>query len=130
MSRKGTKALALVLGLALLAAFTLAYAEVKAPEKAIEIDSTSVFGKKKKSNVMFPHDKHGAFKCTDCHHTYKEGDKLKKCGDCHKKEKQDKTIDLKDAFHDQCIKCHKKLKKEKKDTGPTGCSKCHPKKKK
>ena len=41
-----------------------------------------------------------------------------------------KKVKLEKAFHDQCIKCHKKLKKEKKKTGPTSCTKCHPKKKK
>jgi hypothetical protein len=130
MSRKGIKALALVLGLALLAAFTLAYAEVKAPEEPIKINSKDVFGKKRKGDPIFDHKKHTDFKCQDCHHTWKEGEKVKKCGECHLKKEKDKTLDLKDAFHDSCMDCHKKLKREKKKYGPTGCSKCHPKKKK
>jgi cytochrome c553 len=139
MKNKGRIVLALVLGVALFAAFTLAYAANKAPEKDIVIDTKDVYDKKKKTPVVFPHAKHKEFKCTQCHHVYKdgknvwkEGDEVQKCGACHKDKKDGKKEDLKDAFHDQCIKCHKKLKKErgKDKTGPYSCSKCHPREKK
>lgn len=124
--------LALILGVAVLAAFTLAFAAApKAPDKDITIDAKDVFTKMKKSPVVFPHTPHKDLKCTDCHHTYKEGDaNIKKCSQCHKLETKDKTLGLEKAYHDKCVTCHKKLKKAKKKTGPTACSKCHPKKKK
>ncbi len=135
MNKKGRVVITLVLGVAVLAAFTLAYAKakVKAPDKPLTIDTKDVYAKKKKTPVVFAHTKHKAQKCQKCHHTWKEGEKVKNCGECHKdkKDKKDKKkLGLKKAFHDQCIKCHKALKKEKKKTGPTGCVKCHPKKKK
>jgi hypothetical protein len=53
---------------------------------------------------------------------------VKKCAACHKEKAQDKVLGLKDAYHKKCEGCHKELKKEKKPTGPTSCTKCHPKK--
>ena len=136
MKLNGRVVLALVLGIALAAAFTLAYAATKMPEKDLVIKS-DVFKKYKKSPVVFPHVKHKELKCTVCHHEYKdgknvwkEGQEVKKCGACHKLKKKGKVVKLEKAFHNKCIKCHKKFKKEKKKTGPTSCTKCHPKKKK
>ena len=129
MNKKGRVVIALVLGVAVLAAFTLAYAKVKAPDKPLTIDTKDVYKKKKKTPVVFPHAAHKALKCQKCHHTWKEGEAVKKCGACHKEKKDKKSPGLKKAFHNQCQKCHKAYKKEKKKTGPTSCTKCHPKKK-
>jgi hypothetical protein len=128
--------LALILGVAVLAAFTLAYAATKMPDKPITIDSKEVFTTKKQSPVVFDHAKHKEFKCDQCHHehkdgknVWKEGQEVKKCSACHKLEPQgEKMVKLEKAYHDQCVACHKKLKEEKKKTGPTPCAKCHPKK--
>ena len=137
MKKRGTILLALTLGIAVVAACTLAYAAVKMPEKDLVIDTKDVYTKKKKTPVVFSHIKHKAFKCDQCHHEYKdgknvwkEGQEVKKGGACHKLKKDGKVSKLEKAFHNQCVKCHKKLKKEKKKTGPTSCTKCHPKKKK
>jgi hypothetical protein len=136
MKLNGRAVLALVLSIVLAAAFTLAYAATKMPEKNLILKS-DVFKKHKKSPVVFPHVKHKAFKCVTCHHEYKdgknvwkEGQEVKKCGACHQFKKKGKMPKLEKAYHNLCIKCHKKFKKEKKKTGPTSCSKCHPKKKK
>jgi hypothetical protein len=124
----------LVLCAALLAAFTIAYAANKMPEQDVTIFSTEVFKEPKKGPVMFPHVKHKALKCLDCHHEFKdgknvwqEGQEVKKCQACHKTEADGKMVKLDKAFHDLCKKCHEKLKKEKKAGGPTACKKCHPK---
>ena len=135
MSRRRTL-LALVLGLAVLAAFTLAFAATKVPDKPITIDSKDVFTTRKQVPVVFDHAKHKEFKCTQCHHEFKdgqnvwkEGQEVKKCSDCHKLEAQnEKMLKLEKAYHDQCVNCHKNLKKEKKTSWPTACTKCHPKK--
>jgi hypothetical protein len=131
--KRGKTLIALLVGIAALAAFTLAYAATKMPEQDLVIDTKDVFKEKKKASVAFSHTKHKAVKCTDCHHEYKdgknvwqEGQEVKKCGACHKLEAQDKVVKLEKAFHDQCQNCHKKFKKEKKPTGPTACGKCHP----
>ncbi len=135
MKQNGRVVLALIVGVACLAAFTVAYAATKMPDKDITIDS-KVFEKKKKTPVVFPHAKHKELKCTRCHHEYKdgknvwkEGQEVKKCSTCHKALKSGKMVKLEKAYHNLCQKCHKALKKEKKKTGPTSCTKCHPKKK-
>jgi hypothetical protein len=134
--KSGRVVLALILGVALTVAFTLAYAKTEVPAEDLVIKS-DVFKKHKKSPVTFSHKKHKGFECTRCHHemkdgknVWKKGQEVKKCGACHKLKKEGKVKKLEKAFHDQCQKCHKKLKKQKKKTGPTSCSKCHPKKKK
>lgn len=138
MKSRGRVVLALILGVAVAAAATLAYAATKMPEKDLVLKS-SLFKKMKKTPVVFAHKKHKEFKCTRCHHemkdgknVWKKGQEVKRCDQCHKLKKKDKTKKLEKAYHDQCIKCHKKLKKErgKDKTGPTACTKCHPKKKK
>jgi hypothetical protein len=119
--------------LAITAAVTLVYAATKMPDKDVVIESKEVFKTPKKAPVTFSHTKHKEFKCTQCHHEYKEGknvwqegQEVKKCEACHKIEDQDKIVKLEKAFHNQCQNCHKEMKKEKKKTGPTACSKCHP----
>lgn len=137
MKEKAKIVLSLILTVAVACAVTLVYAATEAPKEDIVINSTDVFPKKMKGDVIFSHTKHKDLKCTDCHHVFKdgknvwkEGDEVRKCSACHKKKKEGKVDKLKNAFHKQCMDCHKKLKKEKKKTGPISCSKCHEKKKK
>jgi len=133
MSRRGQVFTALILGIAVIAAFTLAYAETKVPDKDLVIDTKDVIKEKKKKPVVFNHTKHKAYQCTQCHHEFtdgknvwKEGQEVKKCGACHKAEDEGKKVKLEKAFHNQCVECHKTVKKENKPTGPTACTKCHP----
>jgi hypothetical protein len=133
--KKGRAFIALLLGIAILAAFTVAYAANKVPDKDISIHSTEVFKTPKQSPVTFSHTKHKELKCIDCHHEFKdgknvwqEGQEVKKCETCHKLEADGKVVKLEKAYHDLCQNCHKKIKKENKPTGPTSCTKCHPKK--
>jgi cytochrome c553 len=137
MKNRGRIALALVLGVAILAAFSLANAATTAPDKDIVIHSSDVFTAPKQTPVTFSHAKHKDAKCTDCHHEYKdgknvwkEGQEVKKCSACHKLKDEGKVVKLEKAYHNLCQNCHKALKKENKKTGPTACAKCHPKKEK
>ena len=98
--------------------------------------------------------------CGECHHDdkgkprndLKMGDDVKACIDCHKKpgempgalkkEMREKKASKKeiaateleyvgDAFHANCIDCHKAYnKKNKTKAAPQSCSKCHQKAKK
>jgi hypothetical protein len=135
MKQKGRLLTALILSVAVFAAFTLAYAATKAPDKDITIHSTDVFTAPKKTPVVFSHEKHKAATCTACHHEFKdgqnvwkEGEEVKKCSACHKLQAQDKVVKLELAYHDKCAGCHKKFKDEGKPTGPqkAQCAKCHP----
>ncbi len=114
----------------------MAVAANKVPEGDISIHSGDVFKEFKQGPVIFPHAKHKALKCTQCHHEYKdgknvwqEGQEVKKCSACHKLEADGKIVKLEKAYHDACQVCHKKLKSENKPTGPVTCAKCHQKKK-
>jgi hypothetical protein len=108
------------------------------------MDST-VYEKHKKGLVTFTHKKHTEdykIACADCHHAYqngkntwKKGDPVQKCQACHKETgkpekgmgKQEKITRFhKEALHENCVTCHKTLKKEGKDA-PTKCTDCHPK---
>ena len=114
---------------------------------------SKVFSKHTKGLVTFSHKKHNTdykLACTECHHVYKdgkntwkEGDEVKKCdaAGCHDKAKAPKEKEgekkLKraekaaqgfyySAIHENCVECHKDLKKKKKPSGPTACKECHP----
>ena len=96
--------------------------------------------------VLFQHQLHTqpsgyGVSCNDCHH-HPEDDEaaLRTCGDCHGKDEKMTEPTLKtctechetdeiqdtemvkraDAFHTQCIECHKDFEK-----GPVECSHCH-----
>jgi hypothetical protein len=89
------------------------------------------YPKKLKNPVPLNHKAHAdAIACTECHHTWKkeERETPQKCAECHKADdKSDKG--LKQAYHKQCMDCHKDLKKQEKPTGPTTkCTGCHPSK--
>jgi hypothetical protein len=99
-----------------------------------------------KAAVQFSHKLHaGEYKiaCNQCHHkmesgknVWKEGDAVEKCDKCHteatiqgekKLPPDQQKLNLKLAFHKQCVECHQKTKKEKPDTkAPVTCAACHP----
>ncbi len=140
MKLKGRALVALITGLVVLAAYVLAIAETKAPDKPYVIDNSDVFKPRKQTPVTFDHSKHKDLACTTCHHDFKdgqnvwkEGEEVKKCSVCHKLDADGKIVKLYAAFHSaesehSCIGCHKKMKKEQKKAGPTACAQCHPKK--
>jgi hypothetical protein len=128
--------------------FAGVYATQEAPENIVM--ESKVFGKHKKGLVTFTHKKHSAdykIPCADCHHVYKdgknvwkEGDEVQKCAACHSEAKAPTGKDAPklskaekiekyyySAIHENCMGCHKDLKKEGKPTGPTSCKDCHPK---
>jgi c(7)-type cytochrome triheme protein len=105
------------------------------PEKIL-LDHPEVFKKRARPPVAFSHIRHmeAVPSCKDCHHKYEngknvldegtlqEGNKGIKCSACHGVRDR---IDLKEAFHSQCISCHKNKK-----TGPRFCGECHIRKQK
>ena len=68
----------------------------------------------KMGTVTFQHTAHqGLTDCATCHHT----GGYEPCKSCHDGTKAPKS---KDAYHKNCIDCHKKEAK-----GPTKCKECH-----
>ncbi len=129
--------------------FAIVYATTQTCPDTIIMNS-AVYAKHTKSLVTFTHTKHKVdygYACAECHHVYKdgkntwkEGDEVQKCEACHKEaaapkgeagkalSKAEKIKNFhKEAIHANCKGCHADLKKAAKPTGPTTCSKCHPK---
>ncbi|MEW5909943.1 MAG: cytochrome c3 family protein [Thermodesulfobacteriota bacterium] len=134
----GITIILLVIGILSFTAFS-----AKPPEQPVRIMLKSTGGK-----VLFDHKTHTAesgygIKCLDCHH-HPEGDDaaVRSCGDCHTQSEEKKeakkessvcrechdegeldteeTTKRSDAFHKQCIDCHKE-----NDAGPKECAACH-----
>ena len=105
-----------------------------APDSVV-IDSQQ-YKKKTKGSLSFSHGDHikSGATCTECHHEYKdganiwqEGDAVKKCGECHDGEKKNGNApSLKNAFHNQCMECHKGVDDEAK-APVKKCNSCHKK---
>jgi hypothetical protein len=92
---------------------------------------------RQRTEVDFPHGLHmETLDCLDCHHRYEEGKNVLDsaeleegagevtCNACHDAKSD---IDLREAFHHQCIGCHIAMRKEGKKSGPELCGQCHPK---
>jgi len=88
----------------------------KVPDTPYRVLFQSMAGK-----VQFDHMEHVkdyGLACNDCHHNLSEGETdPDTCGSCHLPDADD-PIKRSDAFHKQCIGCHK-------DGGPTQCNGCH-----
>ncbi|VEN75296.1 conserved hypothetical protein [Candidatus Desulfarcum epimagneticum] len=108
------------------------------PESPARLMFKSVAG-----NVLFDHKAHlddsgYAIACLECHHHPAEEENLASCGSCHAKDKKEtaslscldcheadevdagETPARSDAFHDQCVGCHKDG-----GAGPEECGSCH-----
>lgn len=129
----GMAIILLVIGGLCYAAFPL-----KAPEEPLRIAFQCTAGK-----VMYDHKTHTAesgygIACSDCHH-HPQGDQdTRACGQCHQIPADgavpaacndchapdeiagSEMMKASDAFHSQCIGCHKKM-----DAGPQECASCH-----
>jgi len=76
--------------------------------------------------VVFSHGIHADMShisggCTQCHH-YSTNNKIHPCGDCHDSERKRENIsipDLKGAYHQQCMDCHREW------SHSTECTSCH-----
>jgi len=121
-----------------------------------EITLASLAKDAQRSEVTFPHAVHFSYACQECHHKWNKIEAIQSCttSGCHDLDKapvdekgkpvKDKVIKAryyKNAYHDNCIGCHKEIKMKNRameaskaalgeklpPTGPTGCIQCHPK---
>ena len=100
------------------------------------LDSSRGLSGEKRPPVPFPHNLHveKGLSCKDCHHLYKkggnvldesnltEGNKEIRCSFCHGSKSR---FNLEQAYHGQCMGCHKKPLKEQKKAPPRYCGGCH-----
>ncbi len=106
------------------------------PEEML-IENQIAGQKKSRPGVFFPHERHmESLDCLSCHHLYEDGknilneddiddDGSASCSRCHVKSA---SINLKTAYHRQCISCHRALNREPDNDLPITCKDCHPKK--
>jgi hypothetical protein len=68
--------------------------------------------------VMFTHKQHVGLtdSCADCHHHEKEVERTPPCRECHNTPEK-----LKEAYHTQCLSCHR----TRKMRSPQSCGDCH-----
>ena len=89
------------------------------------------YTKRLKASVTLNHKKHAdTISCSECHHEWKKEEKKPPqiCNECHKEKVEEKKVGLKNAYHNTCTGCHKKLTAQGKNAGPTvKCVDCHPK---
>jgi len=133
MKTTGGKALLITLAAALILVW--AWYLLAQPDKIV-LGRSNVPGEKTRPAVTFPHNRHveAGLSCKDCHHVYKNGKNVLdegtleegkegiRCSACHGPKSR---LNLEQAFHDECIGCHRKDWKEKKKTGPRFCGECH-----
>ena len=121
-----------VAALAVALAMPLYAASKKAPADGLAFKAPAGM-KMTKSLVKFPHSKHAAVKCADCHHKKVGANEFAGCDSkgCHDNltAKQGKDSYYA-AFHGNnaksCVGCHK-AKKATNPNAPTACDKCHAK---
>jgi c(7)-type cytochrome triheme protein len=107
---------------------------LNAQEDEIYIENPASNHSKSRPSVYFSHENHmDSYDCLDCHHDYQNGEnvldeddledgKSANCASCHSK---DASIDLKTAYHRECMGCHRQLNKQEGDTLPITCQDCH-----
>ena len=108
----------LVIGAISYAAFPL-----KAPDEPLRLMFDVAAG-----NVLFNHKIHTVeegygLSCGECHHTLSEDEyaDAQSCSECHELDEGDEEVPKRaDAFHLQCINCHKDY-----EAGPMECTGCH-----
>ena len=128
----------MVLGLAFLVTAQL-------PDEDVLILHPSLFTKLSQPPVHFNHTEHlddYGLECTECHHVYKGGrnvwsedQPVRRCEECHtepttKNERRlpvaKQKLNLKLAFHNNCIGCHRKYNHENgAEIAPIRCQDCH-----
>ncbi len=87
------------------------------PEEPVRLMFQNAAGK-----VLFTHSVHSQdydLSCLDCHHNL-EDDEVYSCRECHNATGDESMLSITDAFHEQCIGCHKE-----KGAGPVECNSCH-----
>jgi|WetSurMetagenome_2_1015567.scaffolds.fasta_scaffold146879_3 hypothetical protein len=91
---------------------------------------------KQRPGVLFPHSKHTSdLECAACHHAIENGRKSTnvddlsadnsdiRCVACHATGKAEPS--LMQAFHHQCLGCHRDTAKGGRPSGPQACGVCH-----
>ena len=106
-----------------------------AQEEEIAIDNPTAYARNQRTGVMFSHALHmELYDCLDCHHDYADGENVLdesalwegnpdiRCETCHELQS---ALDLRHAYHRQCIGCHRRMRIDGSAVGPELCGECH-----
>ena len=106
-----------------------------AREEELLLGNPDEYPENHRAAVIFPHELHvGNLECLACHHDCKDGKNIldeKKleegnpdilCASCHD---ENSGIDLEEAYHRQCMGCHRQFRLAGFATGPELCGECH-----
>ena len=78
-------------------------------------------------DLAFPHDKHRAVNCVQCHHNFVDRTGQDSCISCHRSARAAIRVGAEARFHDFCLGCHRDPPTHLAGHGPvTGCDTCHP----
>jgi hypothetical protein len=111
--------------LAFIAAIAVALAALSL-RSAIGAVRTPLMTRQSMLPLDFPHAKHVAVNCLECHHNYEEGDFSNTCVACHRSSRADLKMAAEPRFHGFCLECHRRPKATFEHRGPVaGCSVCH-----
>jgi len=124
--------------------------QLNAQPESILLDDHTGFTNRERPAVAFPHMSHinNGIECKTCHHRFQGGknvlDEMElqegaegiKCSSCHKDKAGFRSApdldptkrNLQQAFHRQCMGCHRQVSQEGKKAGPVTCGACHPRK--
>jgi len=76
--------------------------------------------------LAFPHDKHRAVNCIQCHHNFADRSGTDSCISCHRSARSAIKVGAEARFHDFCLGCHRDPPAYLTGHGPvTGCNTCH-----
>ena len=76
--------------------------------------------------LSFPHDKHRAVNCLQCHHNFTDQTGTDSCISCHRSRRAAIRVGAEARFHDFCLGCHRDPPGYLAGHGPaTGCDTCH-----
>jgi Class III cytochrome C family len=76
--------------------------------------------------LSFPHDKHRAINCLQCHHNFTDETGTDSCISCHRSGRVAIRVGAEARFHDFCLDCHRDPPEHLAGHGPVaGCNTCH-----
>jgi predicted CXXCH cytochrome family protein len=76
--------------------------------------------------LSFPHDRHRAVNCLQCHHNFTDRTGTDSCISCHRSTRAAIRVGAEARFHDFCLNCHRDPPGYLAGHGPvTGCNTCH-----
>jgi predicted CXXCH cytochrome family protein len=76
--------------------------------------------------LSFPHEKHRAVNCLQCHHNFTDQTGADSCISCHRSNRAEIRVSAEARFHDFCLGCHRDPPAQFTHHGPvTGCDACH-----